>query len=95
MRFDGKQYLALPPVDRTSYVVGALDMLSSMILYAHPNTKPNMQSAEAYANKHSNNSLRVMFDEFMAANPTLVSNAAASSFVAFLDRGAKSQSSNS
>jgi len=66
-RVSGKAYCDAAEVERTSFVVGMLDMLSFTCLYAAPEHKPRFDAMMQEARKYNGIELRQRFDQYMSA----------------------------
>jgi hypothetical protein len=65
LRVNGKKYLEVPDGHRTTFVVGALDMLCFAYLYAAPEHKARIDAMVGYAGKYESDALRHKFDDYM------------------------------
>jgi hypothetical protein len=65
LRINGKKYLEAPDGPRTTFVVGAVDMLCFAFLYAAPEHKSRIDTMINYAGKYESDTLRQKFDAYM------------------------------
>jgi hypothetical protein len=83
LRVSGKKYLEVPDGHRTTFVVGALDMLCFAYLYAAPEHKERSDAMISHAGKYESDALRQKFDSYMSAKSDSENRgAAASLFIA-------------
>ncbi|HEY1708745.1 MAG TPA: hypothetical protein VGG10_10815 [Rhizomicrobium sp.] len=87
-RVFGKKYRELADGHRTTFVVGCCDMFEQMVFYALPANKPRMDKMAKYASRFESSSLRIQFDQYMAADPLTDNRFAAGCFLTFLNEKA-------
>lgn len=65
LRVNAKKYLEIPEGHRTTFVVGALDMLCFNFLYAAPEQKQRIDAIINCAAQFESDALRQKFDDYV------------------------------
>jgi hypothetical protein len=83
-RINEKRYSDLPEGHRTTFVVGLSDMLERMSQYLDPKTMEAFEPLLEHARRYESDSLREVFDKYIAATPASEKIGVASSFLSML-----------
>lgn len=89
-RVSGQQYIKYPVESRTTFLVGALDMLSFAMLYAAPKYQSQIDQMIRATSAFKGDDVEIQFGEYLAANENLLQEGAASDLFAALDDWSKS-----
>jgi hypothetical protein len=79
-RVDGERYCGTPEGHRTTFVVGACDMLEFAALYVAPEHKKRFEAMLRYERAIESDELRKMFDKYMSMDNARLKFQAASCF---------------
>lgn len=85
IRINGEKYSAAPEGHRTTFIVGALDMLCFVYLYAAPEHRARIDAMIQYSSKYESDTLRQQFDVFIRQKDERQKQGAANSFFVALN----------
>jgi len=84
-RIAGRMYCEVSEGHRTTFVVGAMDMLCVAYLYAATEHRTRIDAMIRYAGNYESDALRQKFDEYMRADPKRQEMGGAGCFFAALN----------